>query len=271
MHRDRTHTEGSTMRIAIIADIPGNLEALEAVLADIEKWSPDLLLVGGDMIFRGPDSVAVLERLQMIDCVMIRGNGEDLVINAPAEESPDESGVIKVARFTRTQIGDEWIKYLDKLPDHRYLSILGDNDVCIAHGIPGDCYRGVIWSDVREKQLLAEPQWLQRAVHPDELRQVLNDMSVDLFITAHIHRQFQRYIDGVTVANPGTVAGENFFCNGQLMAEYLICELSARSRIWSFIFRQVPFDVKRTISRLKILQKDCPALAWSVNFYERTA
>lgn len=39
------------MRWAVIADIHGNLQALEAVLADLEKWRPDLLLIGGDIVF----------------------------------------------------------------------------------------------------------------------------------------------------------------------------------------------------------------------------
>lgn len=37
------------MRIAAIDDIHGNLPALKAVLADIERIEPDLIVVGGDI------------------------------------------------------------------------------------------------------------------------------------------------------------------------------------------------------------------------------
>jgi predicted phosphodiesterase len=38
------------MRVAVIADIHGNLDALEAVIADIRQQAPDLVLNLGDCI-----------------------------------------------------------------------------------------------------------------------------------------------------------------------------------------------------------------------------
>jgi Icc-related predicted phosphoesterase len=46
------------MRIAIIADIHGNLPALEAALAAVEKLRPDRLIVAGDIVDGAPDSAA---------------------------------------------------------------------------------------------------------------------------------------------------------------------------------------------------------------------
>src|SRR5271167_2586167 len=37
------------MRIAVVSDIHGNLTAFEAVLADLQQTSPDLVLHGGDL------------------------------------------------------------------------------------------------------------------------------------------------------------------------------------------------------------------------------
>ncbi len=53
------------MRIAILSDIHGNVLALDAVLADIQRQGPpDLYWVLGDLIALGSDPVAVLERLR---------------------------------------------------------------------------------------------------------------------------------------------------------------------------------------------------------------
>ena len=43
------------MQIAVLADIHGNLPALEAVAADIEHLNPDLVFVAGDFQNRGPN------------------------------------------------------------------------------------------------------------------------------------------------------------------------------------------------------------------------
>ena len=41
-------------RVAILADIHGNLVALQAVLADVRASSPDALLWGGALVMNGP-------------------------------------------------------------------------------------------------------------------------------------------------------------------------------------------------------------------------
>jgi predicted MPP superfamily phosphohydrolase len=43
----------STMRIAALYDIHGNLPALDAVLNEVERKPPDLILIGGD-VWPGP-------------------------------------------------------------------------------------------------------------------------------------------------------------------------------------------------------------------------
>ena len=43
------------MRIAVVADIHGNLPALRAVLADIDREAVDAIVVGGDVV-AGPSS-----------------------------------------------------------------------------------------------------------------------------------------------------------------------------------------------------------------------
>ena len=51
------------MRLAVIADIHGNLDALEAVLQDLRPLGVDGLYINGDVVNRGPDSVACMRRV----------------------------------------------------------------------------------------------------------------------------------------------------------------------------------------------------------------
>ena len=53
------------MRVLALYDIHGNIDALEAVLADPRAADPDAVLVGGDAV-PGPFAKAVLRRLRAI-------------------------------------------------------------------------------------------------------------------------------------------------------------------------------------------------------------
>jgi predicted phosphodiesterase len=64
------------MRIAILADIHGNLPAFEAVLRHLRQQAPDLVIIAGDIVIGAPDSVACWQLAQSLGCPMVRGNHE---------------------------------------------------------------------------------------------------------------------------------------------------------------------------------------------------
>jgi hypothetical protein len=64
------------MRLAIFSDIHGNLEAFEAVCADISRQSADEAVCLGDMIGYGPDPDEVVRRVRDLHCRTVLGNHE---------------------------------------------------------------------------------------------------------------------------------------------------------------------------------------------------
>ena len=50
------------MRLAIVSDIHGNLTALDAVVADIERRGADRVLHGGDLALAGCQPAEVIDR-----------------------------------------------------------------------------------------------------------------------------------------------------------------------------------------------------------------
>ena len=52
------------MRVAIVSDVHGNLTAFDAVLADIERRTPDLVLHGGDLALMGAQPAEVIDRVR---------------------------------------------------------------------------------------------------------------------------------------------------------------------------------------------------------------
>jgi predicted phosphodiesterase len=69
------------MRVAVFADIHGNLAALEAVLHEIERLKPDRCFILGDIIDGAPDSIACWHRVEELGYPMLRGNHERYVFD----------------------------------------------------------------------------------------------------------------------------------------------------------------------------------------------
>ena len=64
------------MKQALISDVHGNLEALQAVLDDIEKQGVDEIICLGDTIGYGADSVACLDLVLESCSIVLAGNHE---------------------------------------------------------------------------------------------------------------------------------------------------------------------------------------------------
>ena len=70
------------MRTAIVSDIHGNLEALQAVLKDIESHSCDRVVCLGDIIGYGPNPRECLDLVMKMDLCVI-GNHDYGAVHDP--------------------------------------------------------------------------------------------------------------------------------------------------------------------------------------------
>ena len=64
------------MRLAIISDIHGNMDALEEVLADIDKSNVNATICLGDMVGYGPEPEAVIQAIRKRNITTLLGNHE---------------------------------------------------------------------------------------------------------------------------------------------------------------------------------------------------
>ena len=76
------------MLLAALADIHGNLPALNAVLTELSRWQVDAMLIAGDLI-GGTESLQVIERLRCIDSLVIRGNREEYLLALDSGKAPE--------------------------------------------------------------------------------------------------------------------------------------------------------------------------------------
>src|SRR5512138_2161712 len=64
------------MRIAVLADIHGNLPAFEAALKHASQQKPDLMILAGDVVIGAPDSKDCWSLALSLGCPILRGNHE---------------------------------------------------------------------------------------------------------------------------------------------------------------------------------------------------
>ncbi len=120
------------MRLAIISDIHGNLEALSQVLADIDDHQMDKIINLGDNIGYGPDSEAVLECITARGIPSIMGNHELALLepellkwfNPMARESLNK---------TRDMLSDDSVTFIKTLEE-----AIVFNGHTFVHGFPPD-------------------------------------------------------------------------------------------------------------------------------------
>lgn len=179
------------MKVAAIYDIHGNLPALEAVLQEIEQARPDLIVVGGDIVY-GPMPQVTLERLRALGerVRFIRGNTEREVIEAFDGsihlDLPRE--VREIAMWTAHQLERNQLDFIAGLPEHMTLSVDGLGEVLFCHASPR-----------RDDEIFTinTPE--------TDMRTILADVQQDMVVCGHTHMQFDRLVDNVRVVNAGSV------------------------------------------------------------------
>lgn len=119
---------------AILSDIHSNLEALQAVLADIEQQQVDAIYNLGDTLGYGPNPIECLTYVSQMSMVL-RGNHDQAVLVTPDGfcRAAENSILWTQARLKGTRIasGQSWLRFLDGLPLSH-----SEEHVLYVHGSP---------------------------------------------------------------------------------------------------------------------------------------
>ena len=221
-------------RLAVFADIHGNIPALEAVLKDLARRGPmDGYLVAGDMI-GGPGQQAVLERLVALGAVMIQGNGEQRVAQMDAGTAPARFYAARQAASTRwfyQHLTPDQLKLICSLPEQRTFHLPGAEMIRIVHGSP------------RRVNELVLPEANFHPNHfyePVLLHEVIELFPEPVMICGHTHLPWYAHVDGKLALNPGAV---NFPEDGYLGAQYAI--LIWQGAGWHPELFRIPYDLNQ--------------------------
>ncbi len=135
------------MRYGVIADIHGNLHALEAATGLLARAGVDRYLCAGDIVGYGPFPNECVERVAGLNAVCVAGNHDLMAIDRLSEADciPLAQETI---RWTRTVLRQEVRGFLAELPPRS-----STNGVAIAHGSLEDSTYYVTEAGQAEREL----------------------------------------------------------------------------------------------------------------------
>ncbi len=238
------------MIYALLSDVHSNLEALQAVIADLPD-TVEAVLCLGDMVGYGPDPNAVLEELRHLPIQAVMGNHDRAVDDRAMRDWFNPQAASAIA-WTDSVIAPEHRGWLAEQPVQR--TVGRDR---LVHGSP------------------SPPYYTEYILDPDQARQILRRLPEQVCFFGHTHlpRVFSRAgefipdkshlgrwrpLDALPVlVNPGSVGQPR---DGNPDPSYALYD-SAAMRLQ---FRRVTYDPVAT--QQKILAAGLPPwFAWRLN------
>ncbi|MDP2801767.1 MAG: metallophosphoesterase family protein [Phreatobacter sp.] len=181
------------MRLAIIADIHGNLPALEAVLSDIAARNADLTVNLGDCVSGPLWPAETAARLMALDLPTVRGNHDRWVSEGQVPYFSD--------RLARDQLDDAQLRWLAGLPMGLNLDCSGVI-VRLFHASPADDNTYLMEDKQGGRLVQSDPAAIGARLGPaGEARLVL---------CGHSHLPRLLTLGGVTLLNPGSVGQPSY-------------------------------------------------------------
>lgn len=199
------------MRVALLADIHGNLPALDTVLSDLSRETIDQIICLGDVAIFGPQPRAALARVRSLDCPVVMGNTDAWVLNPSPHPVPDEESAYfnALELWGAEQLAAEDRDFIRTFQSTVHLE-LGDGATLLGyHGSP---------DSFNDRIVATTPD--------DELAAMFAGQRATIMAGGHTHTPLVRRYQESLIVNPGSVglpwvkfAGSNVY---PAWAEYAI-------------------------------------------------
>jgi putative phosphoesterase len=176
------------MRLALIADIHGNLPALDKVLTELDRDGVDQIVCLGDVAV-GPQPVETLERLRELGCPTIMGNWDACMLGeAPGVDGELAEMLVDACTWSASQLSTAQREYMQGFQDTLELRLDAEVTLLAFHGSPRS-FDDEIY-----------------ATTPDEeLESMLAGHEASVFAGGHTHFQLFRRFGESVVVNAGSV------------------------------------------------------------------
>lgn len=180
------------MRFLCVSDIHGNARALSAVMEEANALGWDQLIACGDLVFPGPEPLAVWKILVGNRALCVQGvSDRALSLIDPSNltaTTGHERERIERFRQVQAELGELITTRLGKLPTIAHLPIESGHTLVVVHGSPADP---------------SEPFTLDMT--DDEVIALLGDEPGDIIVCGGSHVPFDRSVADVRIVNVGSV------------------------------------------------------------------
>ena len=225
------------MRIAVLADVHGNIDALHAVITDLKQQSPDLTVNLGDCLSGPLWPAETADLLMNLGWPTVRGNHDRWLTAPPDPVGPWEAD-------TLPQLTAEHHAWLAALPA---TLTLGEAFLC--HATPR--------SDTTYWLHELRPDGSFTETPTDRIAGQADGIAQSLLLCGHTHiARAVRLADGRLAVNPGSVGCPGFEDDrpvyhraeaGLPHAAYAV--LDQTPHCWAVSFRRIPYDTRRAVAR----------------------
>lgn len=237
------------MRIALLADIHGNLVALETVLQDLAKEAIDQVICLGDVSALGPQPHEVLVRLRVLQCPVILGNTDAWLLASRGARTSDSETLRTITTWCTAQLSPEDLSYLRTFSPTLTFPLDKERNLLCYHGSPRS-FDDVIASTT-----------------PDMgVKEMFDGKLATVMVGGHTHIQMLRRYEDVFLVNvgsvglPGVNAGDPALPDNRHVhwAEYGL--LSVESGRLSIDLRRIPLEMTAVLQAG--IRSGMPHLEW---------
>jgi predicted phosphodiesterase len=213
------------MRVAILADIHGNLPACEAVLEDIARASPDYVVAAGDLALRGAHPKETVELLLDRCHALLAGNTDSYLAGnyLGGAYRDQDHWKTELLNWTRDQLGTKCLEQLGRLPFSVRYSPRRGQDLYVCH---------------------ANPRNMEDSLDPtlDEasLRRYFQYVDAAACAFGHLHFPYRRHLGRMLIAD---VASAGIPRDGDLRAVYGLFSFAPKG--WRVQIRRVRYPIRR--------------------------
>jgi predicted phosphodiesterase len=167
------------LRVAVVSDVHGNAVALAAVLGELEREQPDLIVFGGDLTW-GPLPGETFALASGLNARFVRGNAERAVLENKSSTEREQ--------WMQANHTPEMREFLAGFEQHVAVEVDGLGPVRVCHGSP------------RTDEECVTPETPEARV-----REFSEGVDEHVIVTAHVHIQFDREVAGIRSVNAGSV------------------------------------------------------------------